>query len=198
MKTPWKFLLSSTAASLLAAIALASDPMTEHLRKLSDADFDRAFVKQMVEHHKQGIEMADLAASRAQDASVKAFAEKTRESQEKELKELKGMRSASQKNAEHDQHHDSHRASTDATNTHLSTGDEHQAMQRQTMSKLESARGADFDRAFVEEMTKHHQMAIEMNELARNRAANRELRAFAEKSVSSQQQEIAELQQLKR
>jgi len=198
MKTPWKFLLSSTAASLLTAIALASDPMTEHLRKLSDADFDRAFVKQMVEHHKQGIEMADLAASRAQDASVKAFAEKTRESQKKEMKELKGMRSASQKNAEHDQHHDSHRASTDATKTHQSTGDEHQAMQRQTMSKLESARGADFDRAFVEEMTKHHQMAIAMNELARNRASNSELRAFAEKSVSSQQQEIAELQQLKR
>jgi uncharacterized protein (DUF305 family) len=67
---------------------------------------------------------------------------------------------------------------------------------RKTMSKLESAQGAEFDRLFVAEMSKHHRQAIEMNQVATKQAGDDSVRQFAQKSASNQQQELQQLQSL--
>lgn len=195
-----KHLLQLTAAIATAMFvslaAHAKDPMTERLRDLKGTEFDQAFVKHMIEHHKQAIEMADMAKQRALNPAVKQFAEKTQRSQKMEIDELKELGGG---------HHASTHQDRPASAATLSANSDksphtsrHEQMKRETMAKLESARGAEFDQTFVEVMTKHHQMASEMNELAERQASSDELRRFAEKAIKSQKEEIAELKRLKR
>jgi uncharacterized cupredoxin-like copper-binding protein len=53
-----------------------------------------------------------------------------------------------------------------------------------------------FDRAFLEMMIPHHQLAIVMAEVARQRASHEELRSFAEQTMASQASEIEQMQGL--
>jgi uncharacterized protein (DUF305 family) len=57
--------------------------------------------------------------------------------------------------------------------------------------KPSSAAGNATDAAFVTDMTAHHQGAIEMAELAQNRADHAEVRTLADDIVSAQQGEIS-------
>ncbi|HEV2753656.1 MAG TPA: DUF305 domain-containing protein [Solirubrobacteraceae bacterium] len=51
------------------------------------------------------------------------------------------------------------------------------------------------DRAFAEQMIPHHQSAVDMAEIALERAERPELRELAEQIISSQEAEIAELEE---
>ncbi len=51
--------------------------MFNHLAKLSGAEFDRAYMKHMVEDHKEDVAMFEKEAKNGKDAKVKAFAEET-------------------------------------------------------------------------------------------------------------------------
>lgn len=72
-------------------------------------------------------------------------------------------------------------------------GSSHEAMMGETMTKLHAAQGAEFDRVFTAEMIMHHNMAIEMSELAKSRASSSEVKKFAQKSIDDQKEEVAEL-----
>lgn len=136
---------------------------------------DAMFVPMMIKHHQQGIEMARLEEERGSSSSVKALAAKIRQSQEKELAELKA-------HAEHAKKGTSGRA-------------EHDKMMEQQsqsmMAKLKSAAGAALDHAFLEQMAKHHEMAISMTEGAK--LQDPELMTLAQKMLTGQRQELAEL-----
>ncbi|MDP3073783.1 MAG: DUF305 domain-containing protein [Opitutaceae bacterium] len=104
-----------------------------------------------------------------------------------------------------------HTGSTDQT-SHASTathagaptgrtsheGSSHEAMKTESMGKLQAAQGAEFDRVFTDEMIKHHAMAIEMSELAKNQASSAEVKQFAQKTIDVQKKEIDELKGFKR
>jgi uncharacterized protein (DUF305 family) len=64
------------------------------------------------------------------------------------------------------------------------------------LDELERAAGADADQLFVELMTAHHQGGIEMADEAAARAANAEVRRFAESMARNQRSEIVELEGL--
>jgi putative membrane protein len=70
----------------------------------------------------------------------------------------------------------------------------HQEMQ-QTQQKLESASGAAFDRAYLEEMIKHHQQDIQEFERAQQ-SDNPQIRAFAERTLPVLRQHLEQAQQL--
>lgn len=137
---------------------------------------DAMFVSMMSKHHRDGIEMARAEESRGSSATVKALAAKIRQGQEKELAELKA--------------HSQHAA------TGMSSGGDDKMMEqenRATMAKLKSASGAGLDHAFLEEMAKHHEMAIHMSESAK--LQNPELKKLAQQMLTSQRQELAEIKQ---
>lgn len=52
------------------------------------------------------------------------------------------------------------------------------------------------DRAFVREMTPHHQMAVEMAEMAKMHGEHRRIRVLSTKVVSAQSTEIAQLRRI--
>lgn len=137
---------------------------------------DAMFVPMMIKHHQQGIEMARLEEARGASASVKTLAAKIRQSQEKELAELKA-------HAEH-------------APDPAGRGD-HKMMEQQsqsTMAKLKTASGAAVDHAFLEEMSKHHEMAIRMTDSAKLESP--QLKTLAQRMLTSQRQELSELKQL--
>ena len=153
----------------------ASGAQHEQMMKGMMGMTDAMFVPMMIKHHQHGIEMARLEEERGAAASVKALAAKIRQSQEKELAELKA-------HAEH---------VAEGTSGHA----EHDKMMEQQsqsmMAKLKSASGAALDHAFLEQMAKHHEGAIAMTEGAK--LQDPELKKVAQKMLTGQRQELAEL-----
>jgi uncharacterized protein (DUF305 family) len=154
-----------------AATGAQHEQMMKGMMGMTDA----MFVPMMIKHHQHGIEMARVEEERGSSASVKALAAEIRQSQEKELAELKA-------HAEH---------AAKGTSGHA----EHDKMMEQhsqsMMTKLKSASGAALDHAFLEQMAKHHEGAIAMTEGAK--LQDPELKKLAQKMVTGQRQELAEL-----
>ena len=61
------------------------------------------------------------------------------------------------------------------------------------MSMLSGKKDADFDKAFLEMMPKHHHMAVEMAEQAEKKSTHPELKEFAAKIAKDQQTEIKQM-----
>src|SRR3989442_12946285 len=57
-------------------------------------------------------------------------------------------------------------------------------------ASLESLKGAEFEQSFLQQMIQHHRSGIEMAKLASDHTNRTELRDFASKRISSQQEEI--------
>lgn len=63
------------------------------------------------------------------------------------------------------------------------------------MSGLENKTGDEFDRAFIDEMTVHHEGAIDMaNEALRN-AKHQEIKSMANDIISAQSKEIIQMKE---
>ena len=174
------------SAALAMSVSLAAQTPqqhgAEHAAKSAQphqmgAMTDAQFVHMTIKHHQDGIEMARIQEQKGTSAAVKALATKMRSSQERDLTELKKHQShvgQAPKSAEH-QAHD-------------------QAMQKESqasMKRLQDATGTAVDHAFVEEMTKHHQMAIDM--VDKTKFQNADVRKFAQNMAANQRKELAEL-----
>ena len=62
-------------------------------------------------------------------------------------------------------------------------------------SSLEGKTGDEFDKAFLEEMTVHHQGAIDMAESAKKNAGHDEIKSMAADIISAQTKEIDQMRQ---
>lgn len=106
------------------------------------------FVRMMIPHHAQAIQMSQLAAGRAGNPRIAAIAERMNAAQQPEIAGLRAWLKA-RGLAQDD-----------------STGHDHTSMPGmqtpEALQALEGARGADFDTMFVAMMSAHHQGAIEM------------------------------------
>jgi uncharacterized protein (DUF305 family) len=76
---------------------------------------------------------------------------------------------------------------------------DHSAMSMEDMmavmnAELEGKDGDAFDRAFLTEMIAHHQGAVEMAQLALQKAGHEELKKMAEEIISAQNAEIKQMQ----
>ena len=119
-------------------------------------DSDAAFMAMMIPHHAQALEMSELARTRAQSESVKALAQRISGAQGPEIIAMSAWLEARKLEvpaAEGDAHEHEH---DDATMPGM--------LSEAEMSELAEARGADFDRLFLEGMIGHHQGAVQMAE----------------------------------
>lgn len=150
------------------------------------------FIDMTVMHHQQGIEMARLAEEKAQNARVKAFATKTIAAQEKDLKQLQFLR---------DTHYSGRPVmSHEQMMTHMQGMPGHGGMKMDMegdMRKLRAAQGRAFDRLFLDTMTHHHQMAVQMSKDAAARAEFSDIKELARRGAQMQQAEIAEMNRIK-
>ena len=127
---------------------------------------DEMFVRMMVPHHAQALEMCALARSRARDDQVLAMARRIEGAQGPELMALTSWLQSRGIDvprtladlASHEGHTD-HEAHEEAMSMHG-------MLTKQQMRALERARGSRFDRLFVAGMIQHHEGAVAMADTA--------------------------------
>ncbi|MFD6227958.1 DUF305 domain-containing protein [Streptomyces sp. NPDC060232] len=169
-----------TASPSAAASAQAPAPAGQGQHNAADA----AFAKGMIPHHRQAVEMADLAPSRAGSAEVKKLAEDIRKAQDPEIKTLSGWLTSwgEQVPAEGAMDHSAHGMAG--------------MMTAEQMDRLKTASGAAFDTAFMELMVEHHEGAVAMAKTEQAQGAFPAAKAMAGAIVTSQSAEIAQMNKL--
>ncbi|MEU4480383.1 DUF305 domain-containing protein [Micromonospora sp. NPDC023966] len=139
------------------------------------------YVRMMIPHHQQAVEMATLAPDRAADPRVRAVADRIRAAQGPEIGVLRGWLGARGLDAE-------------------VPGHDHGAMRgmqsADAMRQLAAARGAEFDRLFVQMMTAHHEGAVIMSTDLLKVGVDQTLQEFANSVATEQSAEIARLREL--
>lgn len=158
-------------------------------------DADVTFAQDMIPHHEQAVEMADLALDKADADEVKALAEQIKGAQDPEIQTMKGfLEDWGQKEGEEPDdmddmgHSDDSAESGDASETGMMSDDE--------MADLEAASGAAFDKAFLEMMVEHHKGAISMSETERADGESADAKELAGQIIEAQEAEIAEMETL--
>lgn len=145
-------------------------------------DQDVAFATGMIPHHRQAIEMADMAPAKAQNPTVKQLAAAIKAAQDPEIQQLSGWLTSWGKPVPtpgmgHDMHGEG-------------------MMTEQEMTDLGKASGAAFDRMWVQMMIKHHQGAVTMAKTEQTSGQSTQAITLAKKIEADQNREIATMQQL--
>ncbi|MFG3697718.1 DUF305 domain-containing protein [Micromonospora sp. NPDC047620] len=148
-------------------------------------DADAMFAQMMIPHHRQAVEMAELAATRAADPEVKRLAGEIKAAQAPEIATMSGWLSAWGRPV----------PSPGAETPHMDHGMPGM-MSDADMKKLAAASGREFDRQFLTMMIAHHEGAVTMarDELARG--VNAEAKALAQQIVTTQQAEIDTMEKI--
>ncbi|WP_328967505.1 DUF305 domain-containing protein [Streptomyces sp. NBC_00239] len=144
---------------------------------------DVAFAQGMIPHHRQAIEMADLAATRAESAEVKKLAGEIKKAQDPEIKTLSGWLTSwgEQVPAEGGGH-----------GGHDMSG----MMSAEEMKQLDSSSGKSFDTAFLTMMVKHHEGAVAMAKTEQSDGKYQPAKDMAGAIITSQSAEIAQMNTL--
>jgi len=151
---------------------------------------DAHFIEQMIPHHEDAITMARLAQKNAQRSEVKQLAQNIIDSQRKEINQMKDWyREWFGKDVPKDSRVMGGHGMGQSARMHMGMmGDE------TDMTRLEQAE--DFDRAFVEEMIPHHQMAVMMATMLKNGTQRPEMKKLADDIIDAQTKEIEQMRSL--
>lgn len=145
---------------------------------------DVTFAKGMIPHHRQAIEMADLAPSRAESAEVKKLAADIKKAQDPEIRTLSGWLTSwgEEVPAEVAMDHSMHGGGG--------------MMTAEEMQQLKNSSGKAFDTAFMEMMIKHHEGAVEMARTEQADGAYAPAKEMAGQIITSQSAEIEQMNKL--
>lgn len=67
--------------------------MIDEMKKKEGKEFDHAFMDAMIIHHKQAVEMTELAFKKAENPELRQMAEEMNEKQQAEIDRMEEMRS---------------------------------------------------------------------------------------------------------
>lgn len=155
-------------------MVMMGDAGLRSLQAKTGQDFDVAYMSQLIEHHEGAIEVAGEAQKRARRQEVKDAARAVITSQADEIAELTGWL------------RDWYALNPDAKERGLVVKDSALSIQYAKAAIQRS----DPDRAFLERIIPHHRRAVEMSQLALQKATRQELRTFAQEVIDMQTREI--------
>jgi uncharacterized protein (DUF305 family) len=165
-----------------SASAASSAPASQGQHNAADV----SFAKGMIPHHRQAVEMADLAPDRARSAEVKKLAAEIEKAQAPEIEKLSGWLTSWGETvpAEGAMEHSMHGGGMEGM------------MSAEEMTALENASGEAFDTSFMEMMIKHHEGAVEMAKTEQSDGAHAPARKMAADIIASQSTEIEQMKKL--
>ena len=134
------------------------------------------FLEKMSEHHQSAIKMSSLALEKAQSEKVKKLAKKMRDDQAREQEQMMELKTKWYKEIKVPKENIS------SVNT----------------AKLEKSSGSEFDKNFLEMMTKHHKEGIQMMGKMLPNIEKREIHRMALKMTKKQGQEISKMDKLQK
>lgn len=185
-----KFNRTKFIALSALVVALSIFSSSSRAQQMGDMPYDLHFIDMMIMHHQEGIDMAQMAQTKAVGAKVKAFATKTAADQQKDIDELQAHRN----------HWYAGKPPMDSAMMHSMMQTMHPGMHmdmEDTRRKLMAANGTAFERLFLDTMIHHHQMAVGMAKDATTKADHAEMKELARKAIVKQNAEIAEMNRLK-
>jgi uncharacterized protein (DUF305 family) len=147
---------------------------------------DVSFSKEMIQHHRQAIEMADLADSRASSQEVKDLATKIKGAQDPEIKTMSSWLTAWGEEVPADMSGMSHDMSSSMPGM----------MSSDDMDKLKKASGTEFDKMFLDMMVQHHQGAIKMATTEKADGKYGPATKLADDVITAQTAEIKEMNKM--
>ncbi|MEU2431971.1 DUF305 domain-containing protein [Streptomyces sp. NPDC007861] len=173
-------------------------------------DADVAFAQGMIPHHRQALEMAELADSRASDREIKALASRIEKAQDPEITTLRSWLAswgkpespASDHGTGHGSGHDDGAMPGTASGTASgaasgnASGTASGMMSGHDMDALMSAKGADFDRKFARMMIDHHNGAIAMAEAEQKNGRNAAAKELAGDVAENQSAEVDQMRDI--
>jgi len=183
---------TTPAGTAPASSAPAGSATAQAGAQFNDADV--AFAQMMIPHHREAVEMADLAVDRAQNPEVKALAEQIRAAQEPEITQLTGFLTAwgAAVPAAGSMSGMDHGNMPGTSGTPAIPG----AMTPEQMEQLRTATGTGYDSMFLAMMIEHHRGAVAMAQGEVENGGNPDAKQLAEKIVADQNTEISRMQQL--
>ncbi|MFF8844034.1 DUF305 domain-containing protein [Streptomyces sp. NPDC015127] len=146
---------------------------------------DVAFSQGMIPHHRQAVEMADLADTRAASPEVKKLAAEIRKAQDPEIRTLSGWLTSWGEQVPEEGAADEHAG-------HSMSG----MMTAGDMGKLEKSSGKEFDTAFLTMMVEHHEGAVEMARTEQAEGSYGPAKDMAGDIITSQSAEITRMNEL--
>lgn len=176
-------LLSAVVAAVIVAVtgcSAAQSPSDPSPRDTESTfnQADVAFTMMMMPHHEQAIDMADiLLAKDGIDQRVVELATAIKEAQGPEIETMEGWLAAWGASRDHGMDHGGMMSDDD-------------------MAALDASEGSEASRLFLEQMTVHHQGAIDAAEQEVDNGENPDAVALAGKIVLDQTAEIPVMQQL--
>jgi uncharacterized protein (DUF305 family) len=148
-------------------------------------NIDRHFIEQMIPHHEGAVAMAKLALEKSKRAEIKTLATAIIADQTKEIDEMKiwykdwfGK--------------DVPKVSTGMMGGGMMSQNGMHMGGQEDMTKLENA--SDFDKAFLEAMIPHHQLALMMVRMLEAGTNRPEMLQLAKNITTSQSKEIQQMQ----
>jgi len=144
---------------------------------------DVMFAQMMIPHHEQAVQMAELAATRANAPLIKDLAAQIQGAQQPEIDEMTAWL-------------DEWQAPTLSADEAMSAHGGHGMagmLSDEDLQSLEQASGSDFDRKFAEAMIEHHEGAIAMAEPVVDSGDPR-VATLASAIITTQKQEIEQLE----
>lgn len=183
-----KKLMFSAMTMLALTITAASTTFAQNA-KTSGNQTDLQFLDMMLMHHADGVKMAQMGVEKAQNADVKALAQKMADDQQKDIEEMQAMR---------DEHFSGQpKAEMMTVKGREMTMEMMMKMAEEDMKKLEAASGAEFDRTFLDVFMKHHQMAIDMSKAENSKGKDADVKKKAREISAKQTKEMGEMKRLK-
>ena len=143
-------------------------------------DADVTFVKGMIPHHEQAIQMSEMVIANGDDATVIAVAEQINAAQGPEIDQMNPWLD----DWDIDPAGSDGMDGMDGANGMMSDDE---------MDMMSEAMGADLDRMFLETMIRHHQGAIRMAEVELEEGSNADVLALAQGIIDGQQAEIDQM-----
>jgi uncharacterized protein (DUF305 family) len=148
-------------------------------------NIDEHFIEQMIPHHEGAIDMAKLALTKATRPEIKTLAGEIIEAQNKEIVDMQSWyKSWFSK--------DVSKASVGMMGGGMMQGSGMHMGGKEDMTILEKA--VDFDKAFIEGMIPHHQLAIMMAQMLKSGTSRPEMLTLANNIIESQSKEIKQMQ----
>jgi uncharacterized protein (DUF305 family) len=153
------------------------------------SNIDRHFIEQMIPHHEDAITMANIALEKATHPEIKTLSQDIIKSQSDEIRKMKGW------------YKDWFGGDVPENTTIMG---QHGMMQGNGMhmgmmgdeTDIESLRNAaNFDKAFIEEMIPHHQMAVMMANMLKNSTQREEMKKLAQDIITAQTKEINQMRE---
>jgi len=167
---------SMVASILIVGVALSAcgdDEADSGAPSAAGNGIDRAFVADMIPHHKSAVQMAQIAQRRGQSSFVEKLADDIIRTQNTEIT---AMTSIADRLDE---------AGVKATSLGVA---EHQMGMETDLGELRKAK--PFDRAFIDMMVPHHQGAIRMARVEQEKGADGEAKQLAKNIIAAQTREI--------